>query len=495
MAIQRGCSPDTVDGAIAAMNGVETDTMPFAEVEDMDGRPHATGAMVDRINLDKVDVFDAEAAKTHWMQKAADIIGDPVGHLKGFIVDNRNWSGLLGEDFIAPMQDFLEGHFSSYGDDLKAGRGDYNAQLEDILDSLPTDGFSDAQLRLAEKYKALMRDGGPFYGKEGGVGFINNIVGNVIQSSPTVLFGNPLELAYKLPALYPKQMVPAIGKAMELGLFKRIPELEARGVYGSSVGTKNVLGDRKSFEGLIGLTDVPAKNITYWAGELAQQGGGPKAVQDVMFVPRFADIPAVYYSGSGRLTVGLLSYTVNTYKLIAGLSSKALKGDMGALGSLATMYTLAGAIGGVGSESGDPVSSVLASGMPQPLEVAIKKAFPETESWFAENTGSLAKLVKPGSLDRVGIPAQIASRQFTQGVVGSAKESLELAGEGDMTGASIELADALLSLLPFGTGTVFNDQQVQKVKKMAVDVLKCDMDLMDVPAELQDKFLPFTKAE
>ncbi len=423
-----------------------------------------------------------------WLKQAT---GDPLKGAGYLYTANRNWSGRISEEFIQPMQDFLEQHYKDYADDLDAGKADYFDQIDDVLDSLPTEGLNEAQLRDVDRYKAIYRNGGVFYGSSDKLAIVSNIVSNTIQSSPTVLLGNPLELSYKLPALYPKQVIPAIQKAFAEGITKRHPEIEAKGGYGSSIGAEqNVLGKRNKFEGIIGLTDIPMKNITYWAGELAEEGGGTKALQQVMFVPRFADVPEIYHNDLGRATVGLLSYTINTYKLIGQLSKNALKGDAEAARGLLTMYVIAGAIGGVGSESGDPISSTIASGMPQPIEDAIKMAFPETEEWFDSNKGSLSKLIKPANLNKVGIPFEMLKRQMGK-VIGAGSDSIESLGEGDLAAAAVNLGDAALSLLPFGKGQWVNDMQFQKAKNMAVDVFKGDLDLEDVPSEAQEKFLPF----
>ena len=492
---QRGCTPDIVDALMSASSGPRIDTRLLDDFDDMDSM--GVNTLTESLNLEKSDLLKEPpepwmGGLPDWLNpvKAVSSVSESLG---GLITDTRNWSGLLGEDYIAPLQEFLESHFAQYGDDLNAGRSDYFSQIDDVLDSLDDSGLSSSQLRLAEKYKTLYGNGGVFYNKEGGirdVAAIGNIVGNTIQSSPTVIMGNPLELSYKLPAIYPKETIPAIQRAMKEGLFKRIPEIEARGGYGSSVGAANVMGDRKAFEGLIGLTDIPAKNITYFAGELASPGGGIKAIQDIMFVPRFADVPAIYHSGMGGATIGLLSYTINTYKLIGGLMGKAVKGDMTALASLATMYGIAGTIGGLGSESGNPFTSALASGMPAPLQSFIEAAIPDSEEFFDENTGKLAGLVKPGSIDRVGIPFSIASRQLGKGLK-AGMNSVEEFGEGDYIPAIVDLGDAILSALPFGTGSVLNDMQFQKVKDMAVDAFKGDLDFEDIPGEALDKFTPY----
>ena len=491
---QRGCDVDKLMGLI---NATEGDGLPFVEVDDM--TPREANEMVDALNRANHEVNQAHpdpqmSGLPDWANplKGLTTAAQAIGELWN---KNRNWSGLLSEDYIKPLQDFHEAHYQAHFDDLSAGRAEYFEQIDDILDSLDDASLSEPQRHYAERYKQLYRQGGVFYGPNtGNLKLVNNVVGNVLQSSTTVLLGNPLELAYKLPALYPKTTVPAIGKAMEAGLFKRLPEVEAYGGYGSSMGTENVIGDRKAFEGLIGFTDIPAKNIAHFAGELAEQGGGPKAVQSVMFVPRFADVPEIYHSGAQRASVGLLSYTINTYKLIRELSRKALQGDAYAAGSLATMWAVAGGIGGIGSESGDPINSTIASGTPEPIRQIVQGLFPDTEDYFEENTGKLSGLVRPGSIDRLGVPYEIATRQGSR-AVGAAADSLEAIGDGDLMEAGISMGDAVLSLLPFGKGSMVNDAQFQKVKNMAVDMMRDDLDFEDVPEEALDQLTPYVLKE
>lgn len=489
----RICDIDYLDGKAAALGG---DLTPFTEVDDM--KPSGINAMVDSLNKANNEVLGVAPHSLmdkipDWLNpvKGASSVGEAFGDIYN---KNRFWSAKLSDEYIQPLQDYLEDFFAEFGDDLSQGASTYYKEIPEVLDSLDDSLLSPEQMHHAERYKKIFADGGSFYAKENGLELVNNVVSNYIGSSPTVLYGNLLEVSYKLPALYPDTMIPAIKKAIdEVGgiknLGKRIPEIEAKGGYGSSIGT-NVVGNRKAYEGIIGLTDIPAKNIVYYAGELREAGGGMKALQDVMFVPRFADVPEIYMSSGGRVTVGLLSYTINTYKLINGLALKAAKRDMFALKALGTMALISGGIGGLGSESGNPVTSTIASATPDLVRWPIQQLIPESEEWFDENTGTLSPLMRAGGIDRIGVPFEMVSRQAKR-AFSKAGDSLEEFGDGGLWNGTVDMVDALFTLAPFGRGTIFNDAQFQKVKDLAVEAFKWDLDFDEVGEKTEEVFVPY----
>ena len=327
-------------------------------------------------------------------------------------------------------------------------------------------------------YRRFYESGGELYGEHEhspiGKAF-SNLTSNVIKSSPNVILGNVLEGAVKLPTLYPKTFIPAINEALKAGdgnIFKKIPELAKKGVYDI-----NEAGDKLgSWDGLIGLTDIPLKNIAYFAGKL-EDGDGWKAVQKVSFVNRFGDLPSVYYSGSGRSAVRFLSYTINSYKMYSSLWDAARKGNPA---PLITYHALAGLFGGG-----------IAAGLPMGFEELVKAAFPDTKEWFDENKGPLAAMIQPGNITRLGIGYDIASKQL-QGFGKNVKEGLEASKDGEFGKAGLETGDALLRLMTF-TSSPLGDMNLQKILRVGKDVAAGELEAEEAPSEALGKLLPSFK--
>jgi hypothetical protein len=481
----KACSADNVIGSLLGMGEYNGNPVGFEAVDELDNGGKAT--YVDQKN--KIgQAIDAESAPTTPEQQAkADAdkqakeatngwLGDAKTIVPGILQDVRNPSGVLGEDFIKPVVDFITDHHAEHFDDLKAGRSDYMDGIRDVFDDLDvaSDSLSDAQNAYYKKYKSFYLDGGELYNLNSRSGLekaVSNLGGNVIKSSPNVIIGNVLEGAIKLPTLYGKTFMQGMAKAAENGLFKKIPELEAKGVYGVNYAGES-LG---KWEGLIGVTDVPLKNIAYYSDLLAG-GDGIKGVQKIAFTPRFGDLPTIYHSGGGRAATQFLGYTINTYKMYASLWQEAKRGN---IQPLVTYHLMAGLLGGAGA-------SVPAIG-----EGVWTSLFPDSAEWFEENKNPLAKLIQPGNISRIGVGFDIANRQG-QRTVSNSQSGIEKLQDGDIKGGMLDLVDAGLSAMAF-TSSPVGDLNLQKVLRIAKDVANEEIELEEVPEQAVDDFLPFLK--
>ena len=429
----------------------------------------------DTVTQHGADVFDeapvhksdneALASASQWLS------GDAKNVAKHVLQDYRNPSGLFGEERVKSVIDFITEHYAEYGNSPE-GRKAYMDDIGLVFDDIDTSDLSPSLQDAWNKYQRFYESGGELYSLNQRSGIekgLNNLTGNVIKSSPTVIMGNVLEGITKLPTLYPKTFLPAMAEASKQGLFKKIPELEKKGVYGLNYGGEQSEG----WSGLIGLTDIPLKNIAYYAGKLAGQDGA-KAVQNVAFTPRFGDLPGVYYSSGGRLATQLLGYTINTYKMYASLLAEAKRGNPA---PLITYHALSGLVGGG-----------LAAGLPSVAESVITGIAPETQEWFDENKGPLAKLVQPGNISRLGVSLDIANRQG-KAIVKNLQNGRNKLADGD-SGGVLDLADAGLAAMSFSSSPV-GDLNIQKALRIAKEVAQGELDFEDVPDEAVDKYLPY----
>ena len=478
--VKNVCNADNVLGKMLGMR--ETDGLPVT-LEHLDAIDNAGKAHYnDTVNQWGSEIYDDAApheGDNKALAKAKDwFIGDTPEVVRNTLQSARNPSGLFGEERVKPVIDFVTQHHTDYMDNLAEGKKAYMDEIEMVFDDIDTADMSPALQEGWNNYRRFYEGGGELYGMaeinpvaKG----LSNLTYNLIKSSPNVVLGNIAEGVIKLPTLYPKTFMTGIAKAVENGLFKELPEMAAKGIYDINERGHT----RGKWNGLIGMTDIPLKNIAYFAGEAAEAGGGAKAVQRVAFLPRMGDLPSAYYSGGGRAAVRLLGYTVNSYKMYADLWRQASKGNVA---PLVTYHVLSGLVGGGAAAT-----------LPQPLIAALKVAFPDTEEWLDENQGPLAKLIQPGNITRLGVTYDVAARQGS-GAWKNFKKAAEYAQDGEFGNASLEGLDALLRLQSFSDAAI-GDAQIQKALRMAKDVAQGELAPEDVPAEAVDKFLPFTKAD
>jgi hypothetical protein len=469
------CNEGTVAGWLLGMREANGHTVDISDLNPKNqGEVNTFNKVSNSLNEAVLEDAPDSPSKGAAQQALSFLTGDGKQVGASIISDLRNPSGLFGEEKIAPVVDYITNHYQEHFGDIKEGREDYFDGIRDVFDSIDTSDLSVAQEKAWNKYRSFYQNGGELYtlntrsGLEKG---ISNLMGNVIKSSPTVIIGNLLEGTIKLPTLYPKTFLQGIAEAQRNGgVLKEIPELAQQGVYGV-----NYAGEAKSpWEGLIGLTDVPLKNIAYYADKLAG-GDGLKGVQKVAFTPRFGDLPSVYYSSGGRAATQFLNYTINTYKMYGSLWQSAKQGNVA---PLVTYHLLAGLLGGG------------TAAIPMVAQNAITSLIPESEEWFAQNSNVLTQLIQPGNINRLGVGYDIANRQIKS--AGSNWESaFDRFQDGDTVGGVLDLADLGLNALTF-TSSPLGDLNIQKGLRIGKEVMQKELDLDEVPGELQEKYLPFT---
>lgn len=475
----QGCTPDNVMGQlVAGFEAMGKDVDQEYILKSMENAEkaayfHNRAKAMNDINREAVGTAaDKEVTGINKFWKPLDdLAGRPGQLVSGIITEQRNPSGLFGEETVKPVIDFVTKHHQKYKGNLEVGRGEYFKGIKAVFNDLDTSHLKPSRQGSFEHYKDFYTGGGELYaeskGSEAG-NLLTNLSGNTIQSSTTVLLGNILEGGIKLPALYPDTFLQGTAKGLwkGKGIFK-IPELEQLGVYGREYAGKDNAPIWEKIGTLIEATDVPLKNALYYAGALkGGQAEGLRAVQRGAFLPRFGDLPSVYYTTAGRNDVRFLSYTINTWKLYSDLGKGVLFGS--GEGRIRSAW-------GLGFMTGMPfVIGGLKGGIPEPVADVIGMLSPETKEFIDENKTPLSGYVKVGGVQRLGVAYSIGERQLGK-VKSYFDKGAESLRDGDNTKAAGYFVRGTVGLLPF-TNSPLGDMQLQKLLDLGLDVATDDLD-------------------
>lgn len=471
------CTPDNVIGKILGMreaNGFPV-TQELLDELDMSGRI-SYSKQSDEIGADIFDQSDIKGTPDgNWFTKA---FGDPR-NIKRILVDQAGPDEILGNELIDELDQLVHEHLQ-YG----GTKYEFIKEAGDILDGAAGD-YSGTKASYFKEYKEWMKQGGPLYSNErktGALQAVSNLGDNAIKSSFTVLLGNPLEVAVKLPALYPSETLQGLKNWLQSGdVFRKIPELDDIGFYGierKTASDANLLDKaNQKWAGLNEVADIPWKNLIYHTGAVrGGQKAGLKAVEDVLFVPRLANLPRQRWNLAGRVESKLLNYSINSIKLGYDLMRGAVSGNKEAALALAIMTGTITAMGGPGAL------------VPQPVDDFLSKVNPEYEplpQWGA------AGLLKQQGIGRLAVGYDMAGRQ-TQKAWKSLVDAGQSAGN-DNTRTAIDVAHALVSLAAFSQGWA-GDALAQKGLLLAKDALLGEME-EDFWHEAMHTYLPFTRAQ
>lgn len=423
---------------------------------------------------ESTDIKGAKAA-SGWKDKGV------VGLVKRVLTDQAGVSEILGDDLVDEMDDLVRDFAENGGREWE-----FSEAAASILDQYE-DNYSGAKLGYFNEYRDWMTDGGPLFAENRKTGLgqgLANLTDNAIKSSLTVGLGNPIEMAIKLPALYPEEVAQGVSNWISQGhVFKKIPELEKTGFYNlerREITDSNLLEKLNSkWEGINHTLDIPWKNLAYHTGAVrGGMKGGIKAVEDVLFQPRMANMPRQRWASAGRVESRLLNYSINSVKLGVNLMRRAATGDPKAIAGLGIMLGSMTALGGPGAL------------IPKPVEDYLKEVNPDFEpppKWFA------AGLIQQQGISRVGIPFDMVNRQgrktwesFLQGGEGVA--------EGDAKKALVNLGFAVGSAYAF-TQSWAGDALAQKAFGIGRDLMLDELGAEDLPGEIQDKYLPFLESD
>jgi hypothetical protein len=425
------CSGDNVAGRIAADLETDGHLLDDTGLEALGDSGKAN--YFEQTHLKDAEAFDMSQQtygdETDQLHADADAITvenwGSKDWAKQLVFSLRDPSGVLGYDIVQPIVDFEHAH----KDDAKG----YFAGIREVMDTATAsaEGLSDSRKAYFSRYAKYQRDGGSFH-KSGeaatnifaaaGTKLTSNVTQNIIMSSKNVILGNLAESAMKLPSHYPTTFFPAFVETLLTNPWKQHPDRVEQGIYGY-FGEEAKSGQ---WHGLMGVTDVPFKNITYLAGEMAH-GDGARAVQEIAFASRPGNIPEAYRTPTGRAMLSLTSFTIGQYKMIGNMLNEAWHGHPQKLIIYAFMASLIGGADNVvrnmiqhpGDKTdleafgGGAAAGVI--GIMPGLEALMSVVDPDgLGTWLNENNGYLSRVYQTGLPSGLGASWDIANRTVKQ---------------------------------------------------------------------------------
>lgn len=470
----KACTPDNVLGEKLGLRDVAGNLdVPPELVDSLDNGGKATFFNVKDQN--GAEIYDASPG-LHGNPVNQKTIGGLKGWLDDFISPAKNIvrdfskaEAILPESLVDELDNLLVDFRTRHGGTDFTARRAFNDSIKDYLDSVDTTEMSPAQQRYFERYKRFYGDFDQVFGHQQ-KGYIeerlDTTTKGVLLLNTSIIAGNPIEVAMKLPALYGAKALAGLAEAGRQGLFRKLPELERQGVYGYEYA-----GDvsKHFFEKVMTGAEVPFRNISYFTGLAAEgtEAGGRKAIEKILFVPRMANLPMAYHTPMGRATLRLLGYTLNTYKMLGGMAKGLANPET--FGKSALGLTYYGALGYMlGGASGV---------IPTPLTQLIGLVSPETRDAIEGDRRPLTGLMQVSGINRVGIPLDILNRNL---------KTLNQAMNGEEVPPE-DVAFAASALL--FNSDLMNNKLIQRAVHQGLQVYREEEDL---PTATQKVLAPFS---
>lgn len=487
----RACTADNVLGRLMAERDASGLDVPEDVIAELDagGKSNIVSGSADiksKVVLENPTEADRVALQPY--QKS-----DSLLKLAGMVIaDNKRPSSYF-PDLVKNLDESIIDVVVEHNGEMStaAAKADYRQTVTEIMDGFDTENLSPAQQNYFEGYYRYMTEEGPFYGKSQqptGLGQMRrNAVSNTLKSSFTVALGNPLETMIKAPALYPQESLTGFLNWSKNGdAFKKIPKLEQLGYYD---GIRNPELEGSAFNNLLSgwqginkTLDIPWKNLAYRIGEAAGGvEGGLKAIDDILFIPRFADMPRQRWGQLGREEVSVLNYSISSARLGVDLINRAVRGDTKAMAGLAIMAGMGTAIGGPGAMIPQFVIdglNVISPGSGDDVSEMMPK-------WGA------SKLIQYGGIGRIGVTISIFNRTI-QKAQQNFSSGAEKMADGDAVGGLVDLGLSLFSLASLSSSPL-GDAQIQRAGNYIADVIREDMDSEQAMGELNERFNPLVE--
>jgi len=484
------CSPATIMGKImGTMDDFVTGGVPFDYLEkktgvagmkaysemsgELGGQLHDAAYSTPVISADRIAAMNMlEKFKFETEAESRTL----MGKTKEIFLSMRNPSSVLGESFVGQFEEVLSDVLKDFdATDVAYNRRIYREAVESFFDGFDETDFKPQALGYLERYKSwYLNKGGTIFPEKNPAlleVLVNNPATNLAISSPTAIVGNVFEMAIKAPSLYGfENAFKGFMTAMENGLFREIPELTEKGVYGFDFMSQQ---ERGLLRTILSYTDTPAKNVMYYAGKnyYGTEGGGRLAVQQAMFVPRLSDVPEIYWNPAGKSAMKLMSYTVGTYKLLGSLGVRAFNGDKEAMRQFGTYLGMSFAIGALGNAAlgHDPLASGITTVLPEPITNAIAAVDPDFGGYLKENSAGIPRLIN------LGFVRPFAAADVAQSIVEksskAASDGVSKIESGDIGGGVSDIVQASTYALLFGRYPVLSNNLFKKTTDIALDAM------------------------
>jgi hypothetical protein len=305
---------------VYAKHGAEYDqeAFNFARAKENIGKAKGLG---------KVSAAFEEATGVKW-QHVATFFDSPASY--------------LGEKFTNPILNKLEQLPQQYPEMTRAV---YNREIKPLLASARAEVTNLDPMLQNKAYDWLnhIEKGGPYFSKGTPnpiTKLAGNAVGNLITNNPAIALYNVFEFLPKAMAYSIQQVGPEnTGNVLIKGIsdyvkasggiksfWKRIPDLDAKGVYGSKEtgAVAQWLEKKTGVSNILDLTENPLRGLSYYLGEAIQPSTGTKALEDIAFVYRPGNEPQMHWNLEGKATVSLMRFSVKTMQMYGGLVKSAV---------------------------------------------------------------------------------------------------------------------------------------------------------------------------
>lgn len=481
------CSPDNVLAELAHIKDRRGDDFDVSGVVDTLDDPGQALYHKLKAGHQSEMVKDTLAAKA--VDKVVSIFADGKKAIKSMLSEKLTPSEILGEDVVKPVIDYIQQHVEEFGFKTSEGRDQWMRDVIDLNDGLierASKNLSIEKYEYLRKYMKYLKDGGPMYHSDGlvaqakrGVVGVGNLTKNIIALSNNVFSGNIVEALTKVPAEAGiDNFGLAIGDVMKqggkMGLWKRIPEAEKEGMYGfvreqgeNELSRMSLLGklQDKLIDKYQGLTDVPFKNIAYYAGERAYgKGGGLKMIEKLANINRLGNEPMMKWGETNRALSRISHYTLAMYKMYAGWWKDALGGNKDAWRKLVTYHGLVTLLGGPGANIPAPIADSL---------MALNPDWKEDKPWLMQTWGA-GRLIQLQAFPAY-VPLELAVSQSDK-IGREVAKGGKYASEGDYGNAMAQMFQASFAVLPFSNVPVFGLKPVQSVTKHSIDLAQQEID-------------------
>lgn len=525
--MSKACTPDNAVGKFAAALLEDGKGADFGDLDFLDDAGKASFSNhTAALQTAKLTLNNPQAEMS--FQKFINSTMVPVGEHGYTQVKGNIWQAAtaptdnLPPHITGPILDAVDRFGVEHGANFAGKQGVYKTALRKAYTQIRKNigDLEIGQQGYLKRWLADLENGFPFYGKNGNplTETISNFTGQQIQLSGNVLFGNIPEIFVKAPTIYGiNGTLKGIRNLLELtggNIWARIPELEARGLYGgikppqnNSLLRSGLTAWQQGVDTVMHLSNGPLVNLSYAID-------GLQGVEKIAFMNRLGNASELRRDVGASQNLRFLNYTFGTYHLLLGMIGGLAnpKTVVNSARGLATYFALTGILGGTSSaiEGKNPFEGAKASMIPEPLSAILSSRDPDFQEWEDENLSGIGRLIRPGGISGIGIAAQIINRNWSKGTTDLQKGLQSLSdgdlasAAGDFTRMSLNFAPFLVGLKGFGGPAIddaldlaargpLGNPRIKATIDIGIKAATGDIESDEAYEKLKEKWLPFLK--